>query len=93
LYTNEVRKIVAVPSPFGFATPLSEVLSFVCAPSSSFRLCTREFSSRKFHFGKAKSAMLKIVSSDASALDAVVPFWKAVRSVTHSAAREYPVKK
>jgi len=44
-------------------------------------LLQKNFFAPPFRFGKAKSAMLKIVSSDSSAeFDAVVSFWKAFRS-------------
>jgi hypothetical protein len=45
---------------------LSAVVCFVCESSSSRRRCGSRFSQLAFQFGKAKSAMLKIVSSDAS---------------------------
>jgi hypothetical protein len=78
LYTNDARKIAAVPSWFQFCAPLSEVMSFVCVRSASLCASLENFLRRPFHFGKAKSAMLKIISSDSSAgLDAAIPFWKA----------------
>jgi hypothetical protein len=66
LYTNEARKIVAVPNRFGFVTPLSEVLSVICTRSNSRRLRAENSLRVAFRFGKAKSTMFKIVSSDSS---------------------------
>jgi hypothetical protein len=94
LYTNAVGKTVAVPNPFGFITPLSEVLSVICERPSSFSLGAGEFFAGQVSFWKSKITDVKNCFFRCfAALEAVVPFWKALRSLTFFAALEYPVKK
>jgi hypothetical protein len=69
-------------------------MSFVCVRSASLCASLENFLRRPFHFGKAKSAMLKIISSDSSAtLDAAVRFWEAFRRSANFSVHESSVKK
>ena len=94
MYTNEARKIAAVPFWFRLHAPLSEIVSFICTQSSLLRHRTSQTSPTHVSFWKSKISDVKnYFFRFCTMFDAVVPLLEASSSITFSAVREYPVKK
>jgi hypothetical protein len=66
LYTNEACEVAAVPFWFRVISRITIVIRVIYLRLLSLMTALLFFRNLAFHFGRSKSAMLSIISSDAS---------------------------